>query len=110
MSTFFSLYLYPLSSSLRIIYYRRIFNTIFVLVFLGEGGEGEEPPAGYQEDDGGCPEDDEDEEEEEEEGVSGGSSGSPPRSPIPSSTDVEQDVAAANERLPLRSVPNPTII
>jgi len=79
------------------------------LIFLGEGGEGEEPPAGYQEDDGGCPEDDEDEEEEEEEGVSGGSSGSPPRSPIPSSTDVEQDVAVANERLPLRSVPNPTI-
>jgi len=75
------------------------------LIFPGEGGEGEEPPAGYQEDDGGCPEDDEDEEEEEEEGVSGGSSGSPPRSPIPSSTDVEQDVAVANERLPLRSVP-----
>lgn len=73
-----------------------------MFVFPGEGGEGEEPPAGYQEDDGGCPEDDEDEEEEEEEGVSGGSSGSPPRSPIPSSTDVEQD--ATNERLPLRLV------
>lgn len=67
----------------------------------GEGGEGEEPPAGYQEEDGdgGCPEDDEDEEDEEEEGVSGGSSGSPPRSPIPSSTDVERD--PANDRLPL---------
>ncbi|XP_026809547.1 protein tiptop-like [Rhopalosiphum maidis] len=73
-----------------------------------EGGEGEEPPAGYQEDDGGCPEDDEDEEEEEEEGVSGGSSGSPPRSPIPSSTDVEQDVAVANERLPLRESNSPS--
>jgi len=75
-------------------------------LFPGEGGEGEEPPAGYQEDDGGCPEDDEDEEEEEEEGVSGGSSGSPPRSPIPSSTDgVEQDVTV-NERLPPRLVNN----
>jgi len=81
----------------------RMLTRTFVSVFPGEGGEGEEPPAGYQEDDGGCPEDDEDEEEEEEEGVSGGSSGSPPRSPIPSSTDVEQD-AVANERLPLRSV------
>lgn len=81
---------------------------IFFSLVPGEGGEGEEPPAGYQEDDGGCPEDDEDEEEEEEEGVSGGSSGSPPRSPIPSSTDgLEQD--ATNERLPLRSVlPNYT--
>lgn len=76
-------------------------------MFAGEGGEGEEPPAGYQEDDGGCPEDDEDEEEEEEEGVSGGSSGSPPRSPIPSSTDgVEHNDQTVNERLPLRSVSN----
>lgn len=109
MSTFFSIYLYPSLFLYVFIHYCRTFNTTFVLIFLGEGGEGEEPPAGYQEDDGGCPEDDEDEEEEEEEGVSGGSSGSPPRSPIPSSTDVEQDVAVANERLPLRSVPNPTI-
>lgn len=78
---------------------------ISFVLFAGEGGEGEEPPAGYQEDDGGCPEDDEDEEEEEEEGVSGGSSGSPPRSPIPSSTDgVEHNDQTVNERLPLRSV------
>lgn len=90
-------------------YRRTVLTQVFVSVFPGEGGEGEEPPAGYQEDDGGCPEDDEDEEEEEEEGVSGGSSGSPPRSPIPSSTDVEQDVVA-NERLPLRSVHIPWYI
>lgn len=83
---------------------RRIARYIYLVLFPGEGGEGEEPPAGYQEDDGGCPEDDEDEEEEEEEGVSGGSSGSPPRSPIPSSTDgVEQD-PTVNERLPPRLV------
>lgn len=81
----------------------RFDRSMFFCRSPGEGGEGEEPPAGYREDDGGCPEDDEDEEEEEEEGVSGGSSGSPPRSPVPSSTDAEQD--AVNERLPaLRSV------
>lgn len=96
------------SNRARTLYCYCVWLIFLFLHFPGEGGEGEEPPAGYQEDDGGCPEDDEDEEEEEEEGVSGGSSGSPPRSPIPSSTDVEQD--AANERLPLRLVPHIIII